>query len=190
MDLWTSIAIGIGLSAACGFRVFVPLLLMSAAAQQGVLPLTEDFAWLRSSTALWSLAAASGAEVVGYYIPWVDNLLDTIATPAAMIAGTLASASVFGADMSPFLRWALAVIAGGGAAGLVQGGTVAARGTSTATTGGTGNFIVATLENIFSVLTSLLALAAPFVALLAIIGGSLLMIRWLWRRRHRSAPSP
>src|SRR5882724_7873827 len=138
METLLSICVGIGLSAACGFRVFVPLLVMSIAALSGHLTLADGFEWIGSYPALIAFSVATCLEIAGYYIPWVDHLLDTIATPAAIVAGTLITASMV-TDMSPFLRWTLAAIAGGGAAGVVQGTTVLTRGASTLTTAGLAN---------------------------------------------------
>ena len=168
MELATSLALGIGLSAACGFRIFVPLLIMSIAALNGYLALDSNFAWIGSYPALLILGTATVAEILGYYVPWVDNLLDTVATPAAVIAGIVASASVLG-ELSPPLQWTLAAIAGGGSAGLVQAGTVAARGTSVTVTGGLGNVVVATLENITSAVMTLMALILPIVTMLLLV---------------------
>src|SRR5216683_7976823 len=106
-----SICVGIGLSAACGFRLFVPLLVMSIASLSGHLTLSHGFEWIGSYPALMAFAVATFVEVAGYYVPWVDNLLDTIATPAAIVAGTLMTASLV-TDLSPFLKWTLAIIAG------------------------------------------------------------------------------
>src|SRR5206468_2741563 len=145
METVLSICVGIGLSAACGFRVFVPLLIMSIASLSGHLTLAHGFEWIGSWPALVSFAVATCVEIAGYYIPWVDNLLDTIASPAAVIAGTLITASLV-TDVSPFLKWTLAIIAGGGVAGMVQGTTVVARGASSAGTGGLGNPLLATIE--------------------------------------------
>lgn len=163
MDLFLSLCIGIGLSAACGFRIFVPLLVMSVAARSGHLNFVPAFQWMGSDIALITFAIATCLEIAAYFIPWLDHALDVIATPAAIIAGTIITASMVG-GMSPFLKWTLAVIAGGGAAGLVQGTTVLVRGASTATTGGIGNPIFATIEFGGSLLTSVLAVIAPVVA--------------------------
>lgn len=177
-----SIAAAIGLSAACGFRVFVPFLLMSLGAMFGLYEPSADFAWIESSAALMAFGLASVVEVLAYYIPWLDNLLDAVATPIAVVAGIVASASVLG-DLPPFVQWSLAAIAGGGAAGLVQGGTVAARGTSSATTGGTGNFLVATGEVLLAIVTTVLSLFAPVLALVGVLVIAFLFVRWLLRRR-------
>src|SRR5437763_11567122 len=105
-----ALCIGVGLSAACGFRVFVPLLIMSIAASSGHLNLAPGFQWIASPAAMAAFSVATVLEVAGYYIPWVDHLLDTIATPAAIIAGTIVTASMV-TGMSPFMRWTLALIA-------------------------------------------------------------------------------
>lgn len=168
METVLSICVGIGLSAACGFRVFVPLLIMSIASLSGHLTLAHGFAWIGTYPALLSLSVATCLEIAGYYIPWLDHLLDTLATPASVVAGTIVTASSVG-EMSPFLKWTLAVIAGGGAAGLVQGATVMTRAVSTTTTGGLANPLVSTLELLGATLTSVLALVAPVITVLLLI---------------------
>jgi len=160
--------VGIGLSAACGFRIFVPLLIMSLAAWSGHLHLAPGFEWIGSAPATAALGTATVVEILAYYIPWLDHLLDGVATPAAVIAGTLATASLI-TDFPPFLKWTLAVIAGGGAAGLVQGATAITRIKSSLLTGGLGNAVVATLEMIGSVVTALLALFVPVLCILLIL---------------------
>ena len=168
METVLSICVGIGLSAACGFRVFVPLLVMSIASLSGHMTLAHGFEWIGTYPALISLSVATCLEIAGYYIPWLDHLLDTLATPASIVAGTIVTASAVG-DMSPFLKWTLAVIAGGGAAGLVQGATVMTRAASTATTGGLANPVVATLELGGATITSILAVVAPVIAVLLFV---------------------
>ena len=186
METFLSICLGIGLSAACGFRVFVPLLVMSAASLSGHLTLAHGFEWIGTYPALISFSIATCLEITGYYIPWVDHLLDTIATPAAIVAGTVVTASAV-ADMSPFLKWTLAVIAGGGAAGLVQGVTVMTRAASGATTGGLANPLVATLELAGATITSALAVLAPVFAVILIIGVLVFLTR-IVLRKLRSSP--
>ena len=163
VDLALSIALGIGLAAAVGFRVFLPMLVMSIAAYTGHLTLSSGFAWLATPAALLMLSVAAVLEILAYYIPGVDNLLDAIATPTALVAGTVVSAAVM-ADLPPLLKWTTAVIAGGGAAGLTQGLTSLLRAKSTLMTAGLGNHVVATGELGGALLVSLLALAAPLAA--------------------------
>ncbi|MCX8116832.1 MAG: DUF4126 domain-containing protein [Desulfobacterota bacterium] len=174
------IAIGIGLSAACGFRVFVPLLVMNLASLAGHLHLSPGFEWIGSEYATLAFGIATVVEILGYYIPWVDQCLDLIATPAAILAGTIVTASMV-MELSPFLKWTLAIIAGGGAAALVQGSTVALRTKSTTLTGGMGNPLVSTAEAIGSLITSLLAILVPILCLVLLA----LLIFWAIRKAGR-----
>src|SRR4051812_24324064 len=122
MDILTSIFLGIGLSAACGFRVFVPMLFISVAAASGHLALAPGFLWLGTYPAIITFGVATLLEIGGYYIPWLDHFLDTLATPASILAGTVVTAAII-TKMDPMLKWTMAIIAGGGVAGLVQGAT-------------------------------------------------------------------
>jgi hypothetical protein len=187
LDLALSIALGVGLAAATGFRVFLPMLVVSVAAYTGHLPLSENFAWLGTPGALIMLGVAALVEILAYYIPGVDNLLDVLATPAAVVAGTLVSAAVI-TDLPPMLKWTTAIIAGGGVAGLTQGVTALLSAKSTVLTAGVGNPVIATAELGGSLLVSLLALAAPLIALLVVIVFLWLAMR-LIRRIARSASS-
>jgi hypothetical protein len=177
------ILIGVGLSAACGFRVFLPLLAMSLAARSGVLSLSPGFEWIGSDAGTAAFAVAAFLEVSAYLIPWVDNLLDSIATPAAVLAGILATASLLG-DFSPFSRWALAIIAGGGAAGLVQASTVAGRGLSSASTGGLANPLFSLFETLSAAGLSLLAILIPVAALVLAAALSVFILTRLRRKRQ------
>lgn len=185
MDLILALCLGIGLSAACGFRVFVPLLGMSLAAIAGHLDLATGFEWIGTWPACACFLTATVLEVGAYYIPWLDNLLDTIATPAAIVAGTIATASVVGQvdGVSPLLEWSLALIAGGGTAAVIQTGTVAVRGTSTLTTGGLANFVVSTGELAASAGATILALLLPVLcAALVVLTCGFVVLR-LTRKR-------
>jgi hypothetical protein len=168
MDTLLSVMVGVGLAAACGFRVFVPLLVLSLAAHSGEMTLAHGFAWIGSKPALIAFAVATVIEIAGYYIPWVDHLLDTVATPTAIVAGIVVTASSLG-HTSPFLQWSLALLAGGGTAAVFQGLTAAARGVSTLTTGGLGNPIVSTVEAGGSALLSVLSITVPVLSVLALL---------------------
>lgn len=168
METLLSIFIGIGLSAACGFRIFVPLLIMSTASLSGFLELTPGFEWIGTYYAFAAFLIATILEVFAYYIPWLDNLLDSIVTPAAVIAGIVATASVV-QDISPFLKWSLAIIAGGGVAGAIQMSTVALRGGATITTGGTANQLLATAELAGSATVAIISIIAPIIAVIVVL---------------------
>jgi hypothetical protein len=187
-DLAVSIALGIGLAAATGFRVFLPLLITSVATYVGYIPVSDGFSWIGTLPAVIMLGVAALVEVLAYYIPGVDNLLDAIATPAALIAGTLVSAAVM-ADLPPLIKWTAAVIAGGGAAGITQGVTTLVRANSTMLTGGLGNPVIATGELGAATVISLLALSVPFVAVGLVVLFCWFAVRTI-RRLLRRASKP
>ena len=187
-DLPLSVVLGVGLAAATGFRVFLPMLIVSGAAYTGHLPLADSFAWLGTPSALTMLGVAAVVEILAYYVPGVDNLLDSLATPAALVAGTIVSAAVM-TDVPPMAKWTAAVIAGGGVAGLTQGATAILRAKSTVLTGGIGNSVIATAELGGALLLTLLALAAPLAALAVVILFLWLAIRLLRHLFRGANPS-
>lgn len=180
----TALLIGLGLAATAGFRVFVPLLIGSLAVRGGMVQPSEEFLWIASDMALILFSVATVLEIAAYYIPWLDNLLDTIATPAAIIAGILLSGTFIGESTGLF-RWTVAIIAGGGFAALVQGITVVLRGGSSATTGGLGNPILATFELIGSLVMGVLSLFAPILVIVVIVLLSIFVIKRIVRKRRQ-----
>lgn len=186
METILGLCIGIGLSAACGFRVFVPLLVMSLASILGWFEPMQGFEWLTMPSVCIALAIATVCEIAAYYIPWVDNALDTIATPAAMVAGTLTTMAVSSGEMSQFASWAAAIIVGGGTAGAVQMSTVTVRGVSTATTGGVANLLVSTVEWVGAVLLSVLSLLVPVLVVIVGIILAIWAVRWFKYKKRQS----
>lgn len=177
MEIGLGILLGIGLAASCGFRVFLPMLVTNIASLLGYLKLAPGFEWMGSWIAFACFTVAAVVEIGAYYIPWLDNALDTISGPLAMIAGTILTAS-FLTEASPVVQWVLGIIVGGGTAGIVKVGASAARLTSTATTGGAANAVVATSENILSVVTSILAFLLPIITAFIVI----IIIIYLFRK--------
>jgi hypothetical protein len=171
------IGVGLALAAAAGFRVFVPLLILSLAARGGWVELSPSFDWLSTTAASVALATATVLEIAAYYIPFFDNMLDTLAAPVAVLAGIVASASVL-TDLPPWLQYSIAVIGAGGTAGVVHASTSLLRLKSSAATAGLGNPILATVELAGSVLIALLAVLAPLLALAAVV-----VILWIVVRR-------
>lgn len=193
MDETLAVLAGIGLAAACGFRIFLPLFVASLAVRAGVdgvggfelaSLVGDDLAWVGTTPAIVTLGVATVLEIGAYYIPWVDNALDAIATPAAIIAGTLVAFALF-PGTEGHLDWALAAIAGGGTAGLVQGASVLLRGASTATTAGLGNLAVSTFEMIGALVASALAILLPAVGGTLAIGLAIYAFVRLARRLSR-----
>ena len=171
IQLGLALCVGISLAAACGFRVFVPLLAMALGVRYMGMDIDENLAWIAGDAAIICLGAATVVEVLAYYIPVVDNLLDTITGPAAMVAGAFVAAGMLG-DLPDWVQWGTGIVAGAGAAGTVQLTTTAARAGSTSTTAAVGNPIISTIENVLSVIGSFLAIFAP---LLAVVGAILLI---------------
>lgn len=159
-----SVVMGIGLSAACGFRIFVPFLIMSVAAMNGYIKPAPGFEWVGTYPALICFSVATIVEILAYLVPVVDNFLDTIASPCAVVAGIiLASSCISGLD--PYMKWTLAIIAGGAAAGVTQTATSATRLASTAASGGILNSLVSLFEAAASTLLSVAAIFFPLICL-------------------------
>ncbi|WP_304343744.1 DUF4126 domain-containing protein [Chryseobacterium koreense] len=176
--------IGVGLAAATGFRVFLPMFAVSLASYMGWIPMNENFQWLAGLPTLITTGIATIVEILAYYIPFVDHFLDTMSVPLATIAGSVLFASQF-ADIGTFPQWALAIIAGGGTAAAISSGFAGTRAASTATTGGLGNSVVATTETAGAGIMTFLAMAAPIIAFICaviLIIVVLILGRKIWRK--------
>lgn len=176
MEIFLTVLMGIGLSAASGFRIFIPFLIISIASLTGNLQLSDSFSWIGTVPALITFGIAAVLEIGGYYIPWIDNLLDTVASPAAVIAGIILMASVI-TGMTPLLKWVLTIIAGGGIAASMQALTGFTRLTSTTTTGGTANPLVSTAELGGSAGLAILAILVPVIAAIIVF----LLLGWAFK---------
>ncbi|MGB3136240.1 MAG: DUF4126 domain-containing protein [Nodosilinea sp.] len=184
MDVLLHVAIGVGLSAAAGFRILVPFLIAGISAQQGYLTLSPSMAWMETTPAILALAAATALEVLIYFVPVVDNLMDAVELPAAAVAGTVLTAAVTGGDINPFLQWSLALIAGGGVASSTQAFTGLARLASTAAGGPVGNIAVSITELASSTILSILAISVPILVLIVVGVLVYLVLRRRGRRRR------
>lgn len=178
-----AVAIGIGLAAATGFRVFLPFLVAGLAARWGALPLTGGFEWLAGTGALVTLGTASVLEIAAYYIPGVDHVLDILASPAAVLAGVVASAAVM-ADIPPAILWPVAIIGGGGVAGLTKATSAVVRAKAGLTTAGLANPVVATGETAGAVGVAIAAIVIPLVSLAVVF----VVMLWLGRRALQLIP--
>ena len=175
-----SIFLGVGLAASVGFRVFLPLFALSLAAHFGGFDLNENWEWIGSLTAVVTLGVAMLVEVFAYFIPFVDNLLDTIAVPLAAIAGTAVMVSTV-ANLDPVLTWSLAIIAGGGTATTIKSAGAAGRLASSATTGGLGNPVVSTVETGTATVVSVASIFFPYLAAILVIV-ILSVVFWFYRK--------
>ncbi len=163
-----SIFLGVGLAASVGFRVFLPLFALSLASYFDVWTLNDNWEWIGSLAAVITLGVATIVEIFAYFIPWVDNLLDSFAIPLAAIAGTAVMVSTV-ADLDPVVTWSLAIIAGGGTATAIKGAGATGRLASTATTGGLANPVMATVETGTAAVVTVASIFAPILAAVLVI---------------------
>jgi hypothetical protein len=181
-EVITSVILGLGLSSAAGFRIFIPALITSLGAHYGQIDLAANMQWMATWPAIITLSIATIAEVLAYYIPFIDNLLDTIATPAAALCGTLLMGSTI-IDIDPLIKWPISIIAGGGMATAIQGGTSVIRAASSSTTGGMANPVVSTIEAVFAAVLSLLSIVLPIAAGLVILWLFYKIVKRIWAKQ-------
>ena len=158
VQILLSLSLGLGLAAACGFRVFIPPLMMGVGSRLDLYSLEGSFVWVDDTWAIAIFTVATLLEIGGYFIPWIDNLLDTVATPAAIIGGIFVTSASLEGELDPAAQWTLSVIAGGSVSGVIQLGTVATRAVSTGTTGGLANPVISLIEAVASILCILISL--------------------------------
>ena len=184
-----SIAAGLALAASAGFRVFVPLLVVGVAARSGWLEISPAFEWIATTQALAVFSTATAVEIGAYYVPFLDNVLDSISTPAAVLAGMIASASVL-VDVPPWLQYSIAIAGAGSTAGVVAASTTMLRLKSSALTAGLGNAMLATFELLGAFGVALVAVLVPVIALVMVVAIFAFVIRRLGRRfRRRHIPA-
>ena len=184
LQIVLSLSLGLGLAAACGFRVFIPPLMMGVASRFDLYELEGSFVWVGETWAIGVFAIATLIEIGGYYVPWIDNLLDTIATPAAIIGGIFVTSASLEGEMDPSMQWMLSIIAGGSTAGVIQIGTVATRAVSTATTGGLANPIVSTLEALASIICIILSLFLVVIIPFVLVFLIWMAIKYIMKRNN------
>lgn len=184
MEFFMAALIGIGLSAAAGFRVFTPLFIASLASYLDWVNLSSTFDWMGTLPALIAFGVATVIEIGAYYLPVIDNFLSVLAAPAAAVAGVLLTAS-FLTDSSPLLTWAVAIIAGGGAATLTNVASGTARVASTATTAGIANPALSVAEDVTAVSVSLVSIFIPILGIILVIIAAFLI--WRMRKKRRLA---
>lgn len=197
LELLSTIGVAAGLGAAAGLRVFVPLLVASLACVLGVITPGHGMEWMATWWAVGIFAALSLVEVVAYHVPWLDQALDTIATPLAVVSGTVLAAapilhltgdsSHMTSGAGQLLPWAAAVVGGGLPAAGVQVASVATRATSSATTLGVANPLVATVESVGAAIVSILSVLLPVLAALLVLCVVLIVLYWARRRRSARA---
>lgn len=180
METIFALAMGVSLSAACGFRVFLPPLVMSISALHGDIQLTPEFAWVGTYPAMLVLGAATIVEILAYFIPVVDNFLDVLEVPLAIAVGTLVTAATL-ENVDPVIQWSIAAIAGGGSAGLIDLATSLTRLVATGLTAGLGNIALACTEILSALVLCFLALLVPLLSAFLVVMLLGLAISKIWR---------
>lgn len=189
-DAFLAILTGLGLSMACGFRVFIPPLIVSIAAQTGYLELSESFQWLSEWPTLIALSIATVGDVIAHEFPVVDDMLNVVEAPLAPIAATILSVSLI-TDMDPLLKWGLAAIAGGGSAGALHVARSFLKSVLNASTAGVSTPVVSLVEDAAAIVTPIMVILAPVLVLflfLCVVGVTALALKkWIGKRRQMSA---
>ncbi len=184
MEYLLSLFVGVGLAAATGFRVFLPIFFLSLGTYMGWIPANDSFAWIGTLPAVIGSGTATLIEILAYYIPFVDNLLDTISVPLATVAGSILFASQF-TEVNDWTQWSLALIAGGGTAATISSALAGTRAASSGTTGGIGNPVISTVETVGSTIMSILAVFLPILAIILVVVFFYLIIKYgkkLWSK--------
>jgi hypothetical protein len=180
LSMLASVATGIALAAAAGFRAFVPLFAAGLAIHFGWVEPARGFDWLGEPVVLVALGVATAAEVAAYYVPGVDHVLDLIGAPVAVAAGIVAAAGVM-VGLPDWLRWLTAIGAGGAVATAGHALNAIGRAKTGAASGGIGNPAYSTAELAGSVLIAGLAFILPFLVVILLIA----LAAWVLQRRRR-----
>ena len=173
-----------GLSASAGLNAYIPLLVIALSARffPQYITLSEPFDLIASTPAIVVLVVLLIIEVLADKVPAIDHLNDII----GMFVRPVAGAVLFAASTQTvtFLNPTVALILGFFVAGATHGVKATTRPMITASTGGVGNPVVSTLEDIAALVTTLVALLAPLLIALAMIVFAVLFLLWLGRRRR------
>jgi hypothetical protein len=176
------LATAFGLSTAAGLNAYIPLLVVALLARlTPLITLSEPYDALSNWWVIGTLAVLLVVEILVDKIPAVDTINDIIHTFIRPAAGAILFAATTNTiGIHPILAAILGVILAGGVHAVKAGG----RPVVAATTAGLGDPIVSTIEDIISLVTSVLAIIAPYVVL-ALILISVSLFAWWYARRQR-----
>lgn len=176
----TVLLTALGLSGAAGLNAWLPMLIVAVAGRSGAIDLSEPYSQLASDPALAILAVGFVADFIGDKVPAVDHVLHAIGNVIHPIAGGIVAASQAGADFSP----GVLLVAGGITSEGIHIGRESVRPFGTVLTGGLANPVMSLIEDIGSFGIAILALAAPVIAALLVIGLIALIIVLLFKARR------
>lgn len=180
-----SIFSAFGLSAASGLNAYIPLLLVGLTARfTNWITLSAPFDLLTNDYVLAALTVLLALEFFADKIPLVDNANDVIQTfirPAAGAFLFAAEANVI-TDIHPAFAMILGLLVAFG----VHATKAAARPVVAVATGGIGNPVVSTVEDVASVGLTLSAILAPILLLFAFVALVLAAIM-VWGRKNKPA---
>ncbi len=187
-EAFSNIFTAFGLSTSAGLNAYLPLLVVALTARfTSLIELNEPWGAMSSWWVIGLLVVLLFIEMTVDKIPAVDTINDVIQTLGRPIAGAIlfaASSGVVG-DMHPVLALSAGLIFAGG----VHAAKTIARPAVTATTGGTGNWVVSIIEDILALLTAILAILLPILIGLFIVFFFILILWWHNRRRAKTSPA-
>ena len=173
VTLLASLVLGVSLAASCGLRAFLPLFVLGMGARLGLVDLGDAFEWLGHTPALLALGVGVVCELLGDKIPFVNHVLDLLATPLRAVAGMLVLAATV-VDMPIWIVALLAIILGGGVALAVHVTKSGLRGASTAATAGASSPFHSAVEDLVCLFSTIFSMVFWVVALVIAAGALLL----------------
>ncbi len=178
-----NLATAFGLSTSAGLNAYIPLLVVALLARlTPLVTLSEPYDALSSWWAIGTLAVLLTVEILVDKVPAADTVNDIIQTFIRPAAGAiLFAATTNTTGVHPVLAAICGVILAGGVHAVKAGG----RPVVTAITAGLGNPIVSTVEDIISLVTSVLAIVAPYLIAALILISAALLTWWYVRRQRR-----
>jgi hypothetical protein len=184
VDLTTAIITALGLAGAAGLNAYVPLLVVGVLGRTGVLDLPAPYDALASWPVIAVLGVLLAIEVLADKVPGVDSVNDVVQTVVRPAAGALLAAGALGigTDLPPWVG----VVAGILAAGGVHATKATVRPAVNVATGGVGGPAVSVVEDVTSLVASVLAVLAPLLLVVVLVVAGVAGVSW-WRRRRRRA---
>ena len=187
----TALLAALGMSGAAGLNAWLPMLIVAIAGRSGALDLSDPYSQLTTDPAMAILAVGFVGDFVADKIPALDHVMHVLGGVIHPAAGAVVAASQAGADVPP----SALLVAGGFTAGGIHAGRSTVRVAGTTLTGGIANPFLSLGEDFGALSIALLAIAAPVIAALLVVGMiatiivSLIYLR-RWRERRKALGLP